>query len=408
MEVIPGYKQSDVGIIPEDWVVVSLSEIGDSLIGLTYQPSKVRKYGTLVLRSSNVQNGLLCFDNNVFVETKIPERIKVRPGDILICTRNGSRKLIGKSAIIDERATGMTFGAFMGVFRSDQGQYLRHMFKSDIFKKQINEHLGATINQITSKSLKSFKVPLPQKNQERIKIADVLNNVDKVVAKKKKKKNLAIQCGVDENRIIVINPGVNIAEELNKKTLDKVENLLKNKTQRLITVSRYDKRKNHEKVIMALRNLKQIYPNIVYISIGNGNEKENIEKLVDELDLKEQVMFFNDISNELKNSLIAKSNIFVMPSITHKKSVEGFGIAYVEAVQYGVPSIGGVDGGASDAIDHEKTGSICDGNDLDAIYTSINSMLENKKYLEYGKAAKENSHKFKWDIIVEEYKKILS
>lgn len=181
MEVKPGYKQSDVGIIPEDWVVVSLSEIGDSLIGLTYQPSKVRKYGTLVLRSSNIQNGLLCFDNNVFVETKIPERIKVRPGDILICTRNGSRKLIGKSAIIDERATGMTFGAFMGVFRSDQGQYLRHMFKSDIFKKQINEHLGATINQITSKSLKSFKVPLPPKNQERVKIADVLNNVDELV-----------------------------------------------------------------------------------------------------------------------------------------------------------------------------------------------------------------------------------
>ena len=239
-------------------------------------------------------------------------------------------------------------------------------------------------------------------------VLDVLNNVDKVVANSKYTKNLAIQCGVDENRIIVINPGINIAEELNKKTLDKVENLLKNKTQRLITVSRYDKRKNHEKVIMALRNLKQIYPNIVYISIGNGNEKENIEKLVDELDLKEQVMFFNDISNELKNSLIAKSNIFVMPSITHKKSVEGFGIAYVEAAQYGIPSIGGVDGGASDAIDHQRTGLICDGNDLDAIYSSINSMLENKKYLEYGKAAKENSHKFKWNIIIEEYIKLLS
>ena len=165
----PGYKQSDIGIIPEDWAAKSLSEIGDSLIGLTYQPSKVRKYGTLVLRSSNVQNGLLCFDNNVFVETKIPERIKVRPGDILICTRNGSRNLIGKSAIIDKRAIGMTFGAFMGVFRSEHGQFLRHVFQSGIFKKQINEHLGATINQITNKSLKSFKVPLPQKNQERTK-----------------------------------------------------------------------------------------------------------------------------------------------------------------------------------------------------------------------------------------------
>ena len=132
------------------------------------------------------------------------------------------------------------------------------------------------------------------------------------------------------------------------------------------------------------------------------------EKLVEELDLKEQVMFFKNITDELKNSLLAKSNIFVMPSIIHKKSVEGFGIAYVEAAQYGIPSIGGIDGGAADAIDHEKTGLICDGNNLDSVYSSINSMLENKKYLEYGKTAKENSFKFKWDKIIEKYKKILN
>ena len=159
---------------------------------------------------------------------------------------------------------------------------------------------------------------------------------------------------------------------------------------------------------MTLRNLKQIYPDIIYICIGCGDEEENIKKLVAELSLQEQVMFFKEISNELKNSLLAKSNIFVMPSIIHKKSVEGFGIAYVEAAQYGIPSLGGKDGGASDAIEHEKTGLICDGNNLDSIYTSINSMLENNKYLEYGKAAKENSTKFQWDIIIDNYKKILN
>jgi phosphatidylinositol alpha-1,6-mannosyltransferase len=96
-----------------------------------------------------------------------------------------------------------------------------------------------------------------------------------------------------------------------------------------------------------------------------------------------------------------------MPSVIHKKSVEGFGIAYVEAAQYGIPSIGGKDGGAADAIEHEKTGLICDGNNLDDIYSSINSMLENKKYLEYGKGAKDNVSKFHWSNIIEEYKKIL-
>jgi len=97
-----------------------------------------------------------------------------------------------------------------------------------------------------------------------------------------------------------------------------------------------------------------------------------------------------------------------MPSIVYKKSVEGFGIAFIEAAQYGIPSIGGKDGGAADAIEHQKNGLICDGNSLDEIYSSINDILNNKKYLEYGKIAKENSTKFYWDKIIEKYKKILN
>ena len=256
-----------------------------------------------------------------------------------------------------------------------------------IHSKEINHPKGSSLNK---------------------RVLKVLNNVEKVIANSRFTKNLAIQCGVNENKIVVINPGIDSPKELNKKTMNKVESLLKVKTPRLITVSRFDKRKNHEKVIMALRNLKQIYPDIVYICIGYGEEEENIKKLVKELGLDGQVMFFKDITNDLKNALVSKSNIFVMPSIIHKKSVEGFGIAYVEAAQYGVPSIGGKDGGASDAIHHEKTGLICDGNNLDAVYSSINSMLENKKYLELGKNAKEFVNKFQWSKIIDEYKKILN
>jgi phosphatidyl-myo-inositol dimannoside synthase len=239
-------------------------------------------------------------------------------------------------------------------------------------------------------------------------IIKVLNNVDKIIANSQYTKNLAVKLGVNKNKIIVINPGIDPIKNLDKKSLDKVESLLKIKSPRLITVSRFDKRKNHEKIVMALKNLKQIYPDIVYTCIGYGDEEENIKKLVKELDLETQVMFFKDISNDLKNALIAKSNIFVMPSVIHKSSVEGFGIAYTEAAQYSVPSIGGKDGGASDAIIHEKTGLICDGNNLDEIYSSINLMLENKKYIEYGKNAKDYVSKFYWSNIVEEYKKVFN
>ena len=273
-----------------------------------------------------------------------------------------------------------------------KAQLINEYIKENKIDGVIADHWKSLELIITSKKkyclIHSKEINHPIGSSQNKRVVSVLNNVEKVIANSQFTKNLAIELGVNENKVIVINPGVDPAEELNKKTLDKVESILKVKNPRLITVSRFDKRKNHEKIVMALRNLKQIYPDIVYICVGYGEEEENIKKLVKELDLEAQVMFFKDISNDLKNALVSKSNIFVMPSIIHKKSVEGFGIAYVEAAQYGIPSIGGKDGGAADAIDHEKTGVICDGNNLEDIYSSINSLLENKKYLELGKMQK--------------------
>lgn len=200
MDVKPGYKLTDVGVIPEDWITSSLGDIGESLIGLTYRPSEVREHGTLVLRSSNIQKGALRFDDNVFVNATIPDRIMVRSGDILICVRNGSRDLIGKTALLDERTSGMTFGAFMAVFRSSAGDFLNYLFQSDILKRQINEHLGATINQITNKSLNSFRVPMPPTEAEQRAIAAALSDVDallggldRLIAKKRDLKQGAMQ-----------------------------------------------------------------------------------------------------------------------------------------------------------------------------------------------------------------------
>ena len=239
------------------------------------------------------------------------------------------------------------------------------------------------------------------------KVLSVLNNVDHIVSNSQYTKDLAVTLGVNEDKINVINPGVFPVKEVHKEKIKEVEKLFNNKSPRLITVSRFDKRKNHEKIIMALRNLKQIYPNIIYICVGYGEEEENIKKLVNELDLNEQVIFLKNIEQDLKNALVAQSNVFVMPSIIYKKSVEGFGIAYVEAAQYGTPSIGGKDGGASDAIKDKETGIICDGNNLEEIYSSIDLILKNNLYKELGRKAKEYAKKFEWENILKQYQKIL-
>ena len=238
-------------------------------------------------------------------------------------------------------------------------------------------------------------------------VLNVLNSVDYVVSNSEYTKNLAINCGVNSDKIIVINPGVEPLKQLSKNILFEVEDLLQNKSPRLITVSRLDKRKNHEKIIMSLRNLKQLYPNIIYTCIGHGEEEENIKKLVNELNVENHVLFFKNISQELKNALLAKSNVFVMPSIIYKKSVEGFGIAYIEAAQYGITSIGGKDGGASDAILDKETGIICDGNNLNDIYSSIDLMLKNNSYKNFSKKNIEFAKKFEWSNIIKKYLKIL-
>jgi len=255
-----------------------------------------------------------------------------------------------------------------------------------IHSKEINHNKGSFLNK---------------------RVLKVLNNVDKIVANSKFTRDLAISLGVLEEKIIVINPGIEPVEKIDDKTLKEADKILKGKNPRLITVSRYDKRKSHEKIIMALRNLKQIYPNIIYTSIGYGEEEDNIKKITKELNLNNQVLFLKNINPNLKNALIAKSHVFVMPSIVYKKSVEGFGIAYVEAAQFGVPSIGGRDGGASDAIIHNETGLICDGNSLDDIYSSIDLILKNNSYKQFGQKAKEFSANFHWDKIIKEYLKLL-
>ena len=94
-----------IGDIPKSWRVEKLKYIGKSIIGLTYSPNDVtdKENGIHVLRSSNIQNGKMDFGNNVYVDKKIPENLITQKGDILICSRNGSRKLIGKNILLNFR-----------------------------------------------------------------------------------------------------------------------------------------------------------------------------------------------------------------------------------------------------------------------------------------------------------------
>ena len=166
------------------WRKVKLEEVAKTFTGLTYSPNCIDKSGTLVLRSSNIKDGQLCFEDNVFVSMDIPERAIVQENDILICVRNGSRNLIGKCALITKDAVGMAFGAFMTVLRTNiiDPKLLLYIWQSNNIQRQVANNIGATINQITNADFNRFEISYPESLPAQRRIAAILTSADKVIA----------------------------------------------------------------------------------------------------------------------------------------------------------------------------------------------------------------------------------
>ena len=164
-----------------EWEEKKLGEVGENIIGLTYSPTDVTNDGTgiLVLRSSNIKEGRLDKSDQVRVNKKIKDKIIVQPNDILICTRNGSQRLIGKSVIINDDEV-MTFGAFMSVYRSKYNRFIAYLMQTPWFFEQVQMNLGARINQITTGTLNEFTFDFPCL-EEQIKIANFLSSIDQKI-----------------------------------------------------------------------------------------------------------------------------------------------------------------------------------------------------------------------------------
>lgn len=146
---------------PNGYRQVKLSEVATYFNGLTYKPESVATSGTIVLRSCNIQNNRLNFINIVRVNTPIRGKLIVKENDILMCSRNGSSKLVGKVALIKRTQEPMSFGAFMMIIRSRFYRYLMTYFGMEVFRRQIRTGETTTINQITGKMLDDVVIPLP-------------------------------------------------------------------------------------------------------------------------------------------------------------------------------------------------------------------------------------------------------
>ena len=156
--------------IPSNWEWCRVRNVSNSYIGLTYKPTDIDEKGTIVLRSCNIRNGKLALDDIVRVSSSISEKLLIEENDIIICARNGSKRLVGKSALIRNLPEPMTFGAFMAICKTPIYEYMFAYLLSDLFFGQLRDVSNTTtINQLTQNKFNDFLIPIPPiREQERI------------------------------------------------------------------------------------------------------------------------------------------------------------------------------------------------------------------------------------------------
>lgn len=168
------------------WEYKKLGEIAKCAIGLTYKPENVTEElsGTIVLRSSNIQNSILDFNDIVRVNVPVKEDKIVKDGDILMCSRNGSIRLVGKVALIKNLKERMSYGAFMTIIRSQYNPYLFEYFKTPAFRQYLIAGKTTTVNQITVKMLNNLTIPLPPLSTQ-LAIVSELDKINELIRLKK-------------------------------------------------------------------------------------------------------------------------------------------------------------------------------------------------------------------------------
>ena len=201
MQELLGMRNSEFGMrnVPRrrlagfsgEWVEKRLGDCGTAIRGVSYKPYQAFYESgagrTMLLRSNNIQDNVLTFDDVVYVsEECIGDEQYMRCGDVLICAANGSRNLVGKSAVLKTMDQTVTFGAFMAIFRANsdiEAGFAGYLLQTESYRQQLDDILtGSAINNLNSKDILDLAFAVPPTLAEQKAIAAVLSDMDAEIA----------------------------------------------------------------------------------------------------------------------------------------------------------------------------------------------------------------------------------
>jgi phosphatidylinositol alpha-1,6-mannosyltransferase len=214
-------------------------------------------------------------------------------------------------------------------------------------------------------------------NIEKFKKRFILRHSDLIICHSNFTKNIVKKLAVKSKKIYISAPAINT--DMNKKTDNipsKLKDIVKNKKV-ILTIGRLIERKGIDNAIKALKNVINFFPNIIYLIVGDGPFRKDLEQLTETLKLNDFVKFVGFITEDEKESYYNIADFFIMPARELENGdIEGFGIVFLEANCYELPVIGGNSGGITDAIEDGASGFLVNPLDINDITSAIIKLLK--------------------------------
>ena len=179
-------------------------------------------------------------------------------------------------------------------------------------------------------------------------------------------------------KVVTVPLGCGVTGEAPKPYLSKWQDIELADKKVVLTVCRLTPRKGVDKTIQAVSLLKEKYPDMVYIIVGQGDDNARLVNIAKESDVEQNIIFAGRVSDDDLLRFYQRADIFILASREEKGDIEGFGLVFVEAGAFSVPVIGGDSGGIKEAVAHEENGLLVDSTSPEAIAEAIERLLLDK------------------------------
>jgi len=247
------------------------------------------------------------------------------------------------------------------------------------------QNLDLTQDDILTFQKKEYGSFVQKRKKQRAKI---LNSADGVVVMSEFMKNLAMQIGVNEEKIKVIYNAVDFFDDTPERK--------KPERPTLVYSGRLTPWKGVEMLIRAVGSLKENFSDILFEILGDGSELEELKKLTQDLKLEQNIKFRGRVSEEESHQIFACSTIFVLNT-----NYEGLSHAILNAMKVGLPVITTPAGGNPEVIQNEENGLLVSYNSQQLWESAIERLLLDENLQEkFAKNAKKTLERFKWEDLI--------